>query len=220
MHLVAASSTSAACGMASAGAARLAIALDRVEEEVPGKVARSASNEAASGTFNPCEYGELQTSLPRCILSPQSHPPVEADLPSASRCCSVLRDHNGANFTATISTIVARRRANGRSHVSLEANDLARSHSLPLLPRLDPRSYHQRLLDAATQLSSRTWWTTRWSALGQGRPSSPSPSSGSSCSTLTGVEGRAVSTPAWSVERRSTAPTRSSARLFVSASTT
>ncbi|GAA6045390.1 hypothetical protein NBRC10513_007762 [Rhodotorula toruloides] len=53
MHLVAASSTSAACGMASAGAARLAIALDRVEEEVPGKVARSASNEAASGTFNP-----------------------------------------------------------------------------------------------------------------------------------------------------------------------
>ncbi|BGO89704.1 hypothetical protein NBRC10512_004358 [Rhodotorula toruloides] len=130
---------------------------------------------------------------------------------------------------------VEEERANGLGHITLEASDLARlplslslspsphsfsslllippsfeSESLPLSsasprastpPAPPPRRHNSTVVkdlvdDALVRSGSRL------------TSSSSSPSSGSSCSASTGVEGRAVSTPAWSVERRSTAPTR------------
>ncbi|GAA6051720.1 hypothetical protein NBRC10513_001901 [Rhodotorula toruloides] len=142
MHLVAASSTSTAHQKTNAVARWPAIALDRVEEEVRGKVACSAPKKATSV------------------------------IPSLFYLASTLDA-----ATNTLST---------RQLIDVEDS----------------------VGDALVRSGSSS------------TASSPSPSSGSSCSASTSVEGRAVSTPAWSVERRSTAPTRSSACLYASASTT
>ncbi|CDR35861.1 RHTO0S01e08834g1_1 [Rhodotorula toruloides] len=181
MHLVTASPTSTAREKTSALSRWQAIVLERIEEEVRGKVARSGLNKAASGTFDPYEYDELQGSSPRRLLHAQTDPPLDADLRSARALLPPF------------------------SSESLPLSSASPRPSTPPAP--PPRRRNSTVVkdsvdDALVRFRSRL------------TSSSPSPLSGSSCSVSTGVEGRAVSTPAWSVERRSTAPTRSARLRF------
>ncbi|KAL7340260.1 hypothetical protein BJY59DRAFT_205795 [Rhodotorula toruloides] len=195
MQLVTAFSTPTAREKTSALMRWPAIAVARVEEEVRGKVAPAPLNKAASGTFDPCEYAELQASPGRCLPHPQLDPAVEPTFPARAVATRCFPPSNGASLTATIGGIPSlrsaptdsatspSRRVTSRAsrspslslllltpspHFSSFRPPSSRSHFPSLLPRLEPRRHQHLLLDATTQLSSRTWWTTRWSALGQG----------------------------------------------------
>ncbi|PRQ75052.1 hypothetical protein AAT19DRAFT_14074 [Rhodotorula toruloides] len=162
--------------MASALAGWLAIELERIEEEVRGKVARSAPNKAASSASHPCEYGKLQTSSPRCVLHPQTNPRVNPDLPSARALLSPFSVGNESHGIATdasqlyalVERGLAPRHPRGERprapparplslllltptlHFSSFRRPSSRSHFPSLLPRLDPRRDHQHPLDTAT----------------------------------------------------------------------
>ncbi|CDR48653.1 RHTO0S19e01684g1_1 [Rhodotorula toruloides] len=184
--------------------------VERIEEEVRGKVARSGPNAAASGTYDPCKYDELQGSSPRPLVHPQLDPPFDADLRSARALLPPFSASDLARLPLSLSLSPSSHSDSSLLPFppSLESESLPPSSTSPrpsTPPAPPPRRRNSTVVkdlvdDALVRFRSRL---TRSSS-----------SSGSSCSASTGVEGRAVSTPAWSVERRSTAPNRSACLRF------